>query len=133
MPRAWFIDATKRTISEVEVAHGSAMLIDARKLIGGYIDIAHVWPSGDVLYVDDEGLLKSPTVGFRFALRLDDAPLAGNGIVVGREIEGGSAAHHPGGYTTADPRIMLAQLVPLVRFVRLVPASAISDPTDTRH
>jgi hypothetical protein len=121
MPRAWFIDATKRTISAVEVAHGSAMLVDMRRLIGGYIDIAHVWPGGDVLYVDDEGLLKAPTVGFRFALRLDDQPLAGSGVVVGREIEGGAAAHHPGGYTTADPRIILAQLVPLVTFVRFIP------------
>jgi hypothetical protein len=122
MPRAYFIDATKRTISAVEVAHGSDMLADMRKLLGGYIDMAHAWPSGDVLYVDDEGLLKSPTVGFRFALRLDDQPLAGNGIVVGRELQGGAAKRHPGGYTTADPRIMLAQLVPLVTFVRFVGA-----------
>ena len=122
MPRAYFIDATKRTIEAVEVAHGSDMLHDARKLIGGYIDIAHVWPSGDVLYVDDEGLLKSPTVGFRFALRLDDATLAGNGIVVGREIEGGSAAHHPGGYTTGDPRTTIEELARLVRFVRFLAA-----------
>lgn len=120
MPRAYFIDAARRTIEAIEVAHGSGMLADARRLIGGYIDIAHVWPSGDVLYVDDEGLLKSPTVGFRFALRLDDQPLAGNGIIVGREIEGGAAAHHPGGYTTADPRITREQLVPLVTFVRFI-------------
>jgi hypothetical protein len=122
MPCAYFIDATRRAIEAVEVAHGSAVGADIRRMVGGYFAIAHVWPSGDVLYVDDEGLLKAPTVGFRFALRLDDMPLAGSGVVVGREIEGGAAAHHPGGYTTEDPRIMLAQLVPLVTFVRFLGA-----------
>lgn len=122
MPRAYFIDATKRTIEAVEVAHGSDMLIDMRRLLGGHIDIAHIWPSHDCLYVDDEGLLKSPIVGFRFALRLDNQPLAGNGIVVGREIEGEEGRKHPGGYTTGDPRVTIEELVPLVRFVRFIGA-----------
>lgn len=120
MPRALFIDATKRTIEAVEVAHGSAALEDMRKLLGGYIDLAHAWPNGDSLYVDDEGLLKSPTVGFRFALRLDDQPLAGNGIVVGREVVGAEGRKHPGGYTTRDPRTTIEELGRLVRFVRFV-------------
>jgi hypothetical protein len=120
MPRAYFIDATKRTIEAIEVGHGSDMLHDARKLLNGYIDIAHAWPCGDVLYVDDEGLLKSPAVGFRFALRLDDQPLAGNGIVVGCEIEGEEGAKHPGGYTTGDPRTSIEEVARLIRFVRFV-------------
>lgn len=122
MPRALFIDATARTISVVEIAHGSAILVDLRKLLGGYIAGAFHWPDGETLYVDDEGLLKPPTVGFRFALRADDQPLAGNGVVVGREIEGEAARLHPGGYTSLDPRITVEELRRFVHFVRFVGA-----------
>lgn len=120
MPRALFIDATARTIRAVEVAHGSAMLEDMRKLLDGYIDLAFAFPNGDTLYVDDEGLLKPLRFGFRFALRADDQPLAGNGIVVGCEIDSGEARRHPGGYTTLDPAITLEELRRLVRFVQFL-------------
>lgn len=45
------------------------------------------WDNGDTLYVDDEGLLKS---GNRlFGVKgLDDALLAGNGLILGEDREG---------------------------------------------
>lgn len=116
MPRALFIDATKRTIEAVEIAHGSAGLSDLHRLLGGYIEGAFHWPNRDTLYVDEEGFLKTPTVGFRFALRAAGAQdLAGNGVVVGREIEG---EQYPGGYTSLDPRVTIAELRRLVLFGR---------------
>jgi hypothetical protein len=117
MPRALFIDAHTRTISEIEIPHGQAALAVFRDVLGGYIDLAFGWPNGDALYVDDEGLLKPWRCGFVFALRVDRQPLAGNGIVVGREIEGEEAREHPGGYTTEAPRITVEELRRLVRFL----------------
>jgi Domain of unknown function (DUF3846) len=118
MPRAWFIDAAACTIEAVEIAHGTPGLADMHKLVEGYIEIAHHWPNGDVLYVDEEGRLKGPKVGFRLALQADDQALAGNGLVVGREVE---TELRPGGYTTGDPGISIEELARLVLFVRFVP------------
>jgi hypothetical protein len=118
MPRALFIDADARTISEIEIPHGSAALAAFRDLLGGYIDLAFGWPHGDALYVDDEGLLKPWRGGFLFALRAAGyQQLAGNGIVVGREIEGEEAREHPGGYTTLAPQVTVEELRRLVRFL----------------
>jgi len=116
MPGAIFIDATARTITRVEIAHGSAGLSDLHRLLGGYIEGAFHWPDGETLYVDEEGFLKAPTVGFRFALRAAGGQdLAGNGVVVGREIEG---EQYPGGYTNLDPRVTIEALRRLVLFGR---------------
>jgi len=51
---------------------------------GGYLE------NGDVLFVDDEGMLKGPTHFFRIK-GLNDQPLAGRGVVLGSDGEGGSA------------------------------------------
>jgi hypothetical protein len=114
MPRALFIDVQERTIERVGIRHGSAAVGDLRDLIGGYIEGAYHWPNGDVLFVDEEGLLKPWRGGFLFALRADEQPLAGNGVVVGREIEGRG---YVGGYTTLAPTITVAELRRLVLFL----------------
>ena len=51
---------------------------------GGYFE------NGDVVFVDDEGMLKGPTHFFRIK-GLNDQPLAGRGVVLGSDGEGGSA------------------------------------------
>jgi hypothetical protein len=51
---------------------------------GGYLE------NGDVVFVDDEGLLKGPTHFFRIK-GLNDQPLAGRGVVLGSDGHGGSA------------------------------------------
>ena len=51
---------------------------------GGYFD------NGDVIFVDDEGMLKGPTHFFRIK-GINDQPLAGRGVVLGSDGEGGSA------------------------------------------
>lgn len=43
--KAIWINATERTVSAVE--YGG--LADLQRMVGGYIQVAHVWPSGDVL------------------------------------------------------------------------------------
>lgn len=51
---------------------------------GGYLE------NGDVLFVDDEGMLTGPTHFFRIK-GLNDQPLAGRGVVLGSDGHGGSA------------------------------------------
>ena len=51
---------------------------------GGYLE------NGDVVFVDDEGMLKGPTHFFRIK-GLNDQPLAGRGVVLGSDGHGGSA------------------------------------------
>ena len=79
--KAILIDSTAREVREVEV-NG---LSDMQKQIGGYIEFAYELPYGDVLFVDEEGLLKGLEHWFAFSGR-PDRPFAGNGLIVGREV-----------------------------------------------
>jgi hypothetical protein len=60
-------------------------LDDMRRFVGGSICIANTWPSGDVLYVDDEGLLKKQEN--YFMIEGQPQPLAGDGIIVGPDVD----------------------------------------------
>lgn len=101
---ALLIDAQKKEISQVEYRS----LEDLHKLLGGYIELAYAWPNGDVLYVDEEGLLKQPQRYFRISVR-PDQPLGGNGVLVGPEIGDTS--------NTEPPTMTVEQLRKLVRFL----------------
>ena len=87
--RALKIDVEKKSVEEVEV-NG---LIDLQKAVDGYICQATRFPLHDILYVDDEGLLKTPKLFFSVFVSDFPAPrvFAGNGILVGGTEEGDSA------------------------------------------
>lgn len=104
------IDALTQTVSETTFED----LPGLQKLVGGYIETAFQWPNGDTLYVDEEGLLKGPVDFFRIPQRPDQA-LAGNGVVVGREVEG---PKYPNGFTNLDPTMTLDGLRALVSWGR---------------
>ena len=81
MTKAIIIDSAKREVREAD--------IDTHKvgqIINGWIECAAAFPNGDMLFVDEEGLLKPNEHFFRFAPRNDGLPLAGNGVIIGREI-----------------------------------------------
>lgn len=99
----YLIDSTKGEVDPVTFAD----LTGLQKLVGGYIEAAFQWPNGDVLYVDEDGLLKAPTRFFTIAER-DDQPFAGNGVLVGREIDDTD--------TTAPPVMSLHELRARVGF-----------------
>ena len=107
MRRALFIDAPRRTVTEIEIDS----VDDMQKLIGGYLEVAAIWPNGDTLYVDEEGLLKVQDYFFGIPSIRPDQPFAGNGVLVGREEEGPQFA---GGYTTHPPVITLDELRALI-------------------
>lgn len=97
--QAILIDAEKREIREVEYSFNSTTgAPTVGEYLGGWLEAAYRWPTGDVLYVDEEGLLK-PTMHFFFCGFRPDQPMAGNGVVVGKEVEDDKAPH---GYYTAD-------------------------------
>ena len=109
--KALHINVRDRTVTEVPFAG----LEDLQRLVGGFIELAHLWPNGDTLFVDEEGRLEHKFSGVGFALRL--APVrshAGNGVVVGREVDDRS---NPNGYHNADPEISAAELARLVLFL----------------
>jgi hypothetical protein len=102
------INAAEKSITMVDYAG----LADMQKLVGGYIGTAPVTLSpGDVLFVDDDGLMKPQEHFFYFPSY--DQPLAGNGIIVGREYEDGS----PAGYSTHDPKTPIDWLRKNVRWI----------------
>lgn len=84
--KAILINAEHQTVSEVTV-YG---LADMQKAVGGLITVAYQWKGGDVLYVDDEGLLKKPKTGFSIPERTDQ-PFAGNGLILGSARSGNSS------------------------------------------
>lgn len=106
--KALFINAVKREIREVEYSPTGSLGGDPSvgDYIGGWIEAAYRWDNDDTLYVDEEGLLK-PTMHFflcRFRL---DQPMAGNGVLVGKEIEDDDV---PGGYYTLPPTMTIEAL-----------------------
>jgi hypothetical protein len=100
---AIWINAKDKTITKIE--YGG--LDDMRRLVDGSIEMAYHWPTGEVLYVDDEGLRKTTRGWFRISTRTDQ-PLSGNGLIVGREIN--DAGH------TAPLLLTVDQVAAMVEF-----------------
>lgn len=116
MTRAILIDAVAREVREVELPDGAAArLARLNELVRGYLETAFMWPSGDVLFVDEDGLRHDWREGFVFLPRQFDRQLLGNGVVVGREVEGDQ---YPDGWINLDPAISVDELRRLVRFFR---------------
>ena len=114
--KALLIDVTKREVREAQFDG----LRDLQTLVGGYIEVAYAWENGDTLFVDEEGLLKrgvTEIAAFRIPQRPEQA-LAGNGVLVGREVEGDE---FPTGYIHEDPTMTVEALTKLVRFVTTRP------------
>jgi hypothetical protein len=106
--KAIFIDAERREIREVEYSptgsgdeHPSV-----NHYVGGWIEAAWRWDNGDVLFVDEEGLLKA-TMHFFLCKFRTDQPMAGNGLLVGREVEDEDVQ---GGYYTTPPTMTVERL-----------------------
>jgi hypothetical protein len=110
---ALVIDSEKRQVRRATFVS----VKDIRDLIGCGQDgfcVGWHWSNGEVLYVDDAGLLK-PTLKhyFRIKDRIDGQPYAGNGLIVGREIsdvEGNMVRHDRISFTIAGVERMIEWL-----------------------
>lgn len=100
--KAYWVNAKEQAVHQADYAN----LADLQRMVGGHIELAKQWSSGDVLFVDEEGLLKKPAYGFKIAGL--DQPFAGNGVMVGREI--GDTAE------TNDPDMTIDELREKVSF-----------------
>jgi hypothetical protein len=104
--RGYLVDPYKAEVQPIEIPIDDFKEIQ-RQLgcscftTGGYL------ANGDVIFVDDEGLLNGPTHFFRIKNVNGGQPLAGRGVVLGSDGEGGSA----------DVKTSLEEITSLVRWV----------------
>ncbi len=97
--KAYLINAGARTIEEFEWNYG----VINHYLPGG-ITVGHIFDNGDVLYVDDEGLLHPATVAFSIKKRPDGQPMMSNGILTGKDEEFPKDDTLPPAFTMAQLR-----------------------------
>lgn len=109
--KCYHIDAENKMISEKSFSNTN----EIRNFIGGYLTIAYAYPNGDVLYVDDEGILKGYTYGF-FLWQRDDQGLFGNGVLVGPEY---AEDDYSQTHSNRDPVTTLEQLKRYVTFAEI--------------
>ncbi len=89
--QALLVDPAERTVTPVQLKDGGGNLDEIYRLLGcSNISAAHINDRGDLVYVDDEGLLKGPTDFF--LLDPYPQPLAGKGLIVGTDAEGNDVA-----------------------------------------
>lgn len=118
--KAVLIDPALQSVRETFIGHGLEALQEA---VGGMVEIAHEFPNGDVLYVDEEGLLKAQDaiLGREDAARAfvfdigAHQPFAGRGVIVGAEDEDGRHT---------DARTSAREIIPMVSFMAPAVASA---------
>lgn len=103
---AYYIDAKARKIKAVVIPRTLEALQEA---VGGYIEAAHRFENEDVVYVNEEGLLRDPLPADWFCVKGAHQPFAGNGIMVGQDSEGVIRA----------PLLSLAEVYEMVRFIDL--------------
>jgi hypothetical protein len=84
MPKVIFIDVATRRLRALNLA-SEGWLKSLQALVGGSVETAWQWPTGDVCFVDEEALLKMPRHFFHLE-PCGHQPFAGNGVVVGSEI-----------------------------------------------
>jgi hypothetical protein len=104
---AYLIDSTNRVVRQVTFDGFKGL----QALVGGYLEVARTWPTGDVLYVDEEGLRKGLPFFWLHGVR---NPIAGNGVVVGREVEG---EQYPDGFTNLPPVTPIEDVQAAVQFL----------------
>jgi hypothetical protein len=78
--KGFFIDASRRIIEPFDYEYR-----DLGRKIGGSITLGHVFPNKDVLYVEDEALLRPAEKAFRIYARPDGQPMMSDGIVTGAD------------------------------------------------
>jgi hypothetical protein len=81
---AILIDSNNQVIRQVEYKNSD----DIRKLIGGWIELAHKWEHGDSLLIDEDGLLKRPEHFFRIQCHPTHI-IPGNGLILGKQLKTG--------------------------------------------
>lgn len=87
--KAILINVHNKTVTQIDIEGGLDSIYKAAGC--GTIEAVHsyVFQGSDIMYVDEEGLLKDEPGPF-FAINGFRQPLAGNGLVLGTDEEGDS-------------------------------------------
>ena len=101
--RAIKIDAVNRTVTEIQIDKKNS-LKEMQTVVGGLITVACELENVDALMVNDEGLFMFPDF---FFFEGNCQPNAGNGILVGTDLEG----------NTVDCKTSLEEVKAKVRFL----------------
>lgn len=88
--KAILINSTLQTVTEVTLNPKDTLGSMYKHLGVDMVEVATELPNQDVVFVDEEGLLKP--VAYFFAFEGAHQPFAGNGIVVGGNDEGETVA-----------------------------------------
>lgn len=88
--KAFLIDSKNKEVKEIEMTDNWEEI--PQTLGCEVFSCPHVTTENDVMYCDDEGLLK-PLESF-FLLESYPQPIAGNGLILGDDGEGGSESAH---------------------------------------
>jgi hypothetical protein len=86
--RAIVIDSMMQTVKEATLSKEDT-LTQMQTLVGGYIERATQLPNGDDVFVNEEGLLRSPR--HFFTIVGGHQPYAGNAVILNSDEEGDSA------------------------------------------
>jgi hypothetical protein len=122
MTIAYLINSIERTITPFECSGYK----DMKKYLPGGISIAWVFHNHgrDVLYVDDEGLLKPAESAFRIKPRTDGQPMFGHGILTGRDNVEVNESGDDIIETTLSPALSTAELAEFIEWTPLEEAFA---------
>lgn len=89
----YWINAEKMEITEVQIDRENS-LADLQEKAGGPIQLCHEFSDGSVCFVDENGLMKDYTYGFKIIGSRHEF-FVGNGIVVGPEYPNSSKTRPP--------------------------------------
>jgi hypothetical protein len=107
--RAIWIRADRQNVELVEFGGYE----DLYRMTGGYLEVARVWhDTGDVLYADEGGVAKLKPGSPFFTIAGGHKPVAGNGVIVGRE----PPEEVTGDLANDDPVITVDEVRRLVAF-----------------
>lgn len=112
MIKALFIDAEHRTVTDFEFAENDYGAI-GRKIGCDMIEVATIWATGDVLYVDEEFLGKP--IAHWFLAVGNPQPLGGHGVVTGPDRHSGQGDSFK--EWTDDVQMTAVQVSERVRFL----------------
>jgi hypothetical protein len=111
--KCFHIDSTAKTITETTYADYR----DLQRYVRGTLTIGFAFENGDVLFVDDEALLK-PQAAF-FTIPGQQQPLGGNGVLTGRDSFGPDGE----GEGTDDPTTTAEELAKIVTWMSVAEAA----------
>ena len=111
--KAFKIDSKAKTVTEIEVSG----LDDMQAVVGGLIEQAHAFDNGDSIFVNEEGLLNDEADEF-FLFKGAHQPFAGNGLVIGCDLETGDSASVKSAFSEIASQVQFMNRAEILEYVK---------------